>query len=363
MNEKTVYVAGTFDNSGGKFSKIAQQVFEQVKTENIDYRNGGYFRDLENIIDKIEDYKTVYWFPNVSNEEPKLVEEIKKRNESSILATSKRNIEKKYSFQQVIQHALRIKSNLLLEFSEKDKRYCGRIEDPLGNVFVDYSNDFSLIGKVLNKRVNELKGFTRVHSKNIGKAIQAPDEKEFFDIVKEYGNKFHDLIHPVPEATERFFGNASFRCERGFPSFKKEGNIFVSRRNVDKRSIGRESFVAVEEGLPVKYLGDNKPSVDTPIQLKLYDFYPNVKYMIHSHTYVRNAPFTSRIIPCGAVEEADEIITMLPDSKKTNFSVNLKGHGSIVLVDSVEKLRGINYVPRPMPEVHRKYAKEFINKN
>lgn len=39
--------------------------------------------------------------------------------------------------------------------------------------------------------------------------------------------------------------NVSFRCEKGFPSFRDKNIIYVSKRNMDKRMIGKEGFVAV----------------------------------------------------------------------------------------------------------------------
>lgn len=37
------------------------------------------------------------------------------------------------------------------------------------------------------------------------------------------------------------------------------------------------------EGQLLYYCGDDKPSVNTPIQVRLYEALPNIKYMIHSH--------------------------------------------------------------------------------
>ena len=357
---KTLFVGGSFDETNGKPSKIAKEVFKQVETKDSEYHNGGNFKELESLLDRIEHYKIIYWFPNIDNTKQKIVEEIKKRNDSSILITSKRNVEKDYKFEDILQHALKIKSNLILEFIQKDKRYFGRVEDSLGNEFLEYNDNFTLLGKVIKKSVDELDNFTRAHSESVGEKLETPDKMEFFEIVKEYAQTFHDLLYPASKSTERFLGNASFRCESGFPSFKHGNNIFVSRRNVDKRFISKDSFIAVKEILPVRYFGDLKPSVDTPIQLKLYEYYPKVNYAIHSHTYIKDAPFTSKIIPCGALEEADEIISLFPEREKGTIYANLKGHGSIALSSSLEKLKNIDYIPRPMPELHADYANEFL---
>lgn len=356
---KVLYIAGFFDDHNRRSSKIGEQIFKAVNLPDAEYYNGGSFQELSQILEQIKKYQLIFWFADVPNDKPKLVKEIKRRHKACVLITSKRNLEGKYTFLDLIFHAIGIKSNLFVEFSKKGEKYQGRVIDPLGNVFFNYNDDFGLVGKVLRKRADELLDYTRVFSERLGDELEIPDEKEFFELIKKYADVFHKLIHPHPEAANRFFGNASFRCERGFPSFKVDDLIFVSRRNVDKRAIDKNAFVAVKQELPVRYFGDNKPSVDTPIQIKLYDYFSSVRYMLHSHAYVEKAPFTSRIVPCGAIEEANEIIDIFPDKNKVNFSVNLKGHGSLILVDRVEHLRGVPYIAREMPEIHLDYAKNL----
>ena len=359
MTIKSLYVAGKFDDNGGKPSKIAKSVFDAIGPANSGSYNGGSFSELENILRQAEDAQLIYWFADVPNDKVKLVKEIKQRNKACVLVTSKRNTEGKYAFEDLIYRALDIKSNLLVEFTKPGNRYMGRVIDPLGNVFLDHNEDFTLVGKVLRKRVDELMSFTRISSDNAGSAVEIPDEKEFFKTVKEYAGVFHNLVHAHSDAANRFFGNASFRCERGFPSYRSGSLIFVSRRNVDKRFIDKGAFVGVKAEIPIRYFGDIKPSVDTPIQIKLYNFYPKVKFMLHSHVYVNDAPFTERVLPCGAVEEADEIARVFPDRNSVNFSVNLKGHGSLVLADATMHIKDVSYIPRGTPEVHKEYSEMF----
>jgi hypothetical protein len=354
---KSLCVVGTFDDNNGKFSKIGDIIYRSVKRENMDYINGGFFHDLQDTLYGVKDYGLIYWFANVPNDKEKLVRQIKEKNNACVLVTSKRNVDKNYDFQSLIYRALEIKSNLFVEFISKDGRYHGRIADPLANVFLDYTDDVSLIGKILKTRAEELLGYTRVPSIKIDERLDVPDEAEFFEIIKHYAGVFHDLIHAHPEATNRFFGNASFRCERGFPAFRRGDIIYVSRRNVDKRYINRDSFVAVKAGqIPVNYFGDDKPSTDTPINVKLYSYYPNIKYILHSHTNVDKTPFTNRIIPCGSLEEGDEITSLYPDKNSTNFHVNLRGHGSLTLADDIGFMKKIPYISRPMPDYHPEYA-------
>lgn len=352
---KSLYVSGKFDDAGGRPSKIARRIFETVKLPEMNYYNGGRYGELEKILDSIGEFKLVYWFADVDNSKEKLVKEIKNKNNACILVTSKRNAKDKYSFADLVYHALNIKSNLFVEFGLENSRYYGRVIDPLGNVFLDRTDNFDSAGKALKQRTDELMKYTRISSRQIGEKIEAPNEEKFFSLVKEYADKFHKLIHAHPEAVNRFFGNASFRCENGFPSFKDKNLIHVSKRNVDKREISSQSFVAVNPKLPLEYFGSSKPSVDSPIQVKLYEYYQDIRYMLHAHVYIENVPFTEHIVPCGAVEEFNEIIKLFPDRKSANFSVNLKGHGSLILVNNSDNLKYIHYLPRNIPEIHESY--------
>ena len=185
-----------------------------------------------------------------------------------------------------------------------------------------------------------------------------PELPAFFELVKQYARTFHDLIHPA-DGVERFLGNASFRCERGFPSFRHGKDVYVSRRNIDKRFIGPDMFVRVElKDHGVGYYGSDKPSVDTPVQLRLYDFFTRVRYMLHSHVYIKDAPFTDHAIPCGALEEVNEVIATFINEKNSamarkigDFSINLLGHGSIVFADNLNYMRSVQYYAREIPEV------------
>jgi len=356
LNKKTLYVGGTFDNNFGRSSKIADQVFKAINLD-ADYFNGGTYHDLEQALESINNYNLIFWFADVPNDKPKLIKDIKKRNKKCVLVTSKRNTEGKYSLDDLVYHALNNKSNLFVEISKSknNNRYQGRIVDPLGNIFLDSNDNFTLIGKVLGKRAKELSKYTRIGSKRVevkeeNKKVVIPNEKEFFEIVKNYGERFHELIHVHPNAVNRFLGNASY---------KKEGLIYVSRRNVDKRFIDPESFVLVNHHTkcPVEYFGDKKPSVDTPIQLKLYQFYENVNYMLHGHVYVKDAPMTNNVVPCGAIEEADEVIAKQMDPAAYNFAINLRGHGSILFAKDLDFLKNVKYVPRPWPELHEEFSK------
>jgi hypothetical protein len=352
---KVLFVCGTWNENGGKLSKVCDTIYNKLKecfTTQI--FNGGYLETLGVLADISIYYDIVIWFPNISNKvAAKYVEQIKRKNHKCLLVASKRN-DGKYSLADLIHRALGIKANLFVEFKKEDRIF-GRVIDPLGNMFIDWTEDIGKIGEAITKRLITISSFSRVGSVKVGEIVNIPDNQEFFTLVRRAADEFHKLIEK-PANPSRFLGNASFRCMYGFPSFRKDGLIYVSRRNVDKCNISRDSFIAVKEGISnkVEYFGDVKPSVDTPIQVRLYSYYKYINYIIHGHVYLKHFPYTKIAIPCGAIDEFDEIVNHFPNPDYTFFGVNLKGHGFVLLSQKLPHIAGVidgkGFMRRPMPE-------------
>jgi hypothetical protein len=355
---KSLFVGGSFDEQNGKFSNLADKIHSSLGFET-QYYNGGNYQDLLKLAEDVGKYETVFWLARIPEDKPRISATLKE-NGNFIFVSSKRNMDEKLTTFDMIYDALKIKSNLMLEFKRNEMVYLARVLDPLGNVFLDFNSNFELVGKVLGKRTKELASYTRVRTESIGEKIDPLVDEEFLGLIKHYAGSFSDFVYNNPEAINRHMGNASFRCASGFPSFRKDGLVYVSRRNVDKRGVDSDSFVAVDVNAPkLSYYGVKKPSVDTPIQVKLYQNYSNLNFMLHSHNYVRNAKFTDRIIPCGAVEEADEIMSLFPDKDVKAFSVNLKGHGSLVASSNLDYFKNLDYFARPIPEFHSDYLEDL----
>lgn len=291
------------------------------------------------------------------------------------MITSKRNDGEKYTFAELISRAIAIKANLTIEFvKDPDGLFNMMVFDPLGNVFYDGFMVDEMCAKLLN-RTKQLLTFTRVptiQETNL-ETPAVPEETEFFNFAHSCADIFHNLIKPA-KGTERFLGNLSFRCQSGFPSFRGEdGIIYVSRRNVDKSDIGAASFVPtyLDDTNTVKYFGEKKPSVDTPVQLRLYKHLHWANYMIHAHCYVDTIGIpetvtlsTTKPIPCGAIEEVAEILTTYRVGKfywefnkhPRLVAINLVGHGCILIAEDIEILKELQnhhdscFVARPMPE-------------
>lgn len=372
MNSRILFVGGNWDLNGGRKSKIVEEFAKFLP--NVTVYNGGNFNDLNDILESCVNYDIVLWWANVSNDLPK-IRNVKDINYKVMLVSSKRNVEGKYSFQDLLQRSFSLKSNLTIEFSMVDNKYYMRLFDSLGNMWYE-GFSIKLCSKILIERLNFIRSITREstvsNEENVGALAWffnmfkdemyesndnpfVPIKEEFLEIVRNYAYKFAEATFETKEV-KRFLGNASFRCPKGFPSFRDSKYIFVSKRNVNKEFIGIKEFVPVylEDG-KLFYCGDNKPSVDSPIQVRLYSLLPNINYMIHSHCYIENAPYTNVVLPCGALEEVDEIKNVIKkyydnDYNKDFYVVNLLGHGSIMMSNKPSQLKNIRMVGRKLPE-------------
>lgn len=384
MNTQMLIVGGTFDRDGGRPSGLVRSIDKSIREQtafDVTTVNGGWVEDLhDEILPSVLGYDVVLWFANVSNDEVKL-RDVKSINPKCILITSKRNDDGKYTFAELISRALAIKANLTIEFSkDPDGLFNMMLFDPLGNVFYDGFMVDEMCAKLLD-RTKQLLMFTRVPSvQDTNEAPVVPEETDFFDFAHSCADIFHNLIRPA-KGTERFLGNMSFRCQNGFPSFRGEnGIVYVSRRNIDKSDINATSFVPtyLDESKTTRYFGDSKPSVDTPVQLRLYKMFPWANYMIHAHCYVNTAGIpetemykTAHPVPCGTLEEVDEIYSIIPktinDPEGTVrlynknaprlLAVNLVGHGCILIAKDIEILKELQkhkdncFIQRSLPEM------------
>lgn len=361
---KILLVGGTFDSSDfGKPSKIVKEISEELKilsyfTWDVSLLNGGNISTLYDAFGcQICKHDVIIWMPNISNDvEDKMIDRIKQNNPTTILVQSKRVVEKEYSNEDIIKRLLRSHSALGIKVGlDLDSRYDFTLLDPLGNLYAQ-TNSVKSLASALFFRLKELTEFTRYKSIRLGNRKNFNVDEDFICCVKEVATKFTPLVSGA--STERFLGNASTRveptrCSYGFPAERlTKDKIAVSKRNVNKEMLTKNQFVLVTSstGVGVQYYGDDKPSVDAPIQIELFNYYNYVRFMIHGHVYIEGAPMTEHKIPCGALEEVADIIRLYPNSTSTNFSVNLKGHGCIMLADNVNYFRQQKFVARPFPE-------------
>jgi hypothetical protein len=362
---KILIVGGTFDENGGKPSGLVNKMFSpyagtiSIKDQNVEttFINGGSISHLMYALSKVISADIVIWFANVPDEEDesiKLIRQIKVINPKCILVESKRN-NNEYTPQEVVAHALKNKANLVVQFSKGDLEppllpnvFVMKVTDPLGNCWQLPTANYEVVADTVIRHAMYLQGITRKNTVQLVSELieDVPVDPRFLAIIRERGETFHNLINPA-EGT-RFLGNSSFRCESGFPSFRDPNhitNIFVTKRDIDKREIDAKGFVAVTEyESQILVFGPYKASVDTSIQLALYKKYPEINFMLHSHVFIKDAPHTFMFVPCGGMEEVEEVSKVYEKTKSKH--INLAGHGSLTLANTLDDFNDVEYYQR-----------------
>lgn len=338
-------VGGTFDEKGGKKSSLIQKLFEDKITNNDLLINGGNIEDIKNILNIVPDYKIIAWFPNISNEVPKM-RNVKEINPYSIFIMSKRN-DGKYSIKDIIVKGLENNANLIIEFSKNGDKFYMQDIDVLGYSWSEKTNDIEKFKKTLFDRIDFLLTTKRVKTYSDNTANNNYDliSYEYINLNKEYGIVFDELSKEVAQTT-RFLGNCSIRIK---------DKIFMSQRDVDKKVLSKKTFVEVyKKDNKIFYKGNIKPSKDTAIQLELYNKFPQINYIIHCHCYIEDGYFTNIQCPCGDLKEVDEINMIIENNhleKDNVIKINLIGHGSILMTNNIKELYNINYIKRNYPEI------------
>lgn len=370
---KILVVGGTYDRDGGKESGLIRKLggaLTKFTKDHIAYANGGYIEDLKLLLNDTKSYDAVFWFANVSNDEEK-IRDVKEVAPHTLLVNSKRNDfveegKQKYDMEELLQRALALKANLCFEFCKlNDGIFRIKVFDPLGCVWYE-GTDINDAVVATVKRLHYLKSVTRKPSVTVEDKVDVvftERDNEFLEFIKSSAETFHKLMC-LPAEVKRFVGNASLRfksatrCMSGFPAIRRDDYILISRRNVDKTGISEKDFVPcyLDEDGRVAFVGENKPSVDAPVQLRLFNALPNIDYILHGHCYIKGAPMTSMAIPCGAVEEVDETLATLTKQYKTLegtfYVLNLKGHGCLIMAnsDKLDAMKDVEFYVRPMPE-------------
>lgn len=76
--------------------------------------------------------------------------------------------------------------------------------------------------------------------------------------------------------------------------------------------------------------------------------------MIHSHCYLKDTPYTKTPLPCGAINEVNEILSTIKENYKSLnkhfYKINLIGYGIIIMSNKLEKIKKIETISRNLPE-------------
>jgi len=316
---KTIIIGGDFKETP-KASSVITKLSNNFYKPNI--INGGTTEDIASI--DISGNDLIIWAPNIDNE---LEKHYPKKDTGSVLICSK-VIHSDRTELDAITRIFKMNGNAVVAISPGEK-FNFKLIDALGNVWYNGDNINELSASIKNIYI-WTKSSTRQKTKN----------RDFEESINSNLEKLVELNKIVADKFElscgRFFGNSSTRCMKMFPSEREGDYILVSKRNVDKKRLTTDDFVNVWfDGETVFYKGNNKPSVDTPIQVNIYKNNPNINYMIHGHSYIKGFPFTKNYFPCGDLREFYEVNKYI---NSNTGGINLLNHGFLLYSETIEEL-------------------------
>ena len=330
MNPKTIVVGGDFGEIPRQ-SRIIDEIWNPYRSY-IDCINGGTMEDLKNI--DLSSYNLILWMPNISNEEKKFYP---KKPIGSVLIISK-VLRNENSEKDAISRIFKMNANAVITIDKSKDEFVFKTIDALGNFWWETTNPETII-RYCNW-IWKVYGLSkRIRSEKIENSENIP-QPYYEDL-----DRFMELNRKVASKAEsmggRYFGNCSTRCNNLFPSTRVNGQILVSPRNLDKSGIFPHDMILVESNSSVvRYYGDRKPSIDTPVQIRIYQNAPEINYMIHGHYYIYGAPFTKSFYPCGDLREYDEIAEIIAKTYD-NYAmgaINLRNHGFLLYSSTIDQM-------------------------
>lgn len=331
---------------GGNFGDIPKQssVVRKIETyfknssDDVLVKNGGTIDMLPTTLMGLS-----IWMPNVDNETPK---QYPSKNIGTCLIVSKvvRNEPNQHKYTEAVSRIFKMNGNAVIAIENIKGLFEFSLIDALGNIWITTTNIEVLCSTIIK--------FYDWHNKQERRSISKSKDK--LDITSELfpsGLSFLDIVRRnanniMNNSGTRYFGNCSTRCQQTFPSMRLEELFLFSPRNSDKNYLTLSDMIIIKDG---KYIGDKKPSVDTPVQLELYKRLPNINYMIHGHAFLEYGISTDEYYVCGDIREIESIMSKL-NPNCTSFMINLKGHGYLIGADSITTLSILtNNTPKMMP--------------
>jgi hypothetical protein len=181
-----------------------------------------------------------------------------------------------------------------------------------------------------------------IRRRSLHKAHEIPNVPYLNNIV-DFSRKMQPAFSQIIErnvSSGRWPGNFSFRCTHGFLSSRTEDGFIITRRDVDKTGLTENDFVFVSLNLEndsLAYSGTEgvKPSIDSPVHRLIYERIPWVKSVVHGHLQAHGDRVHLEKLqrwPCGAENEAYDIIKVSPQEARDLWVVNVEGHGFVALI-------------------------------
>lgn len=154
--------------------------------------------------------------------------------------------------------------------------------------------------------------------------------KREFELFKGMCNLLYrkNLMTPFYEGSTRSHGSLALKVNKG---------LLITSRGSNKENLKPDDIVLVSKIdwkngiIEVISSSQTKASLNAPLIQKIFDSYPNVNAVVHTHSFDLNHPTTDFAETPGTLEYALGPIKLL---KKSEI-VNLKDHGLIVVGDDL----------------------------
>jgi hypothetical protein len=175
--------------------------------------------------------------------------------------------------------------------------------------------------------------YTTFPIKRLSGLSTKPDLSGLLYLTHEYAKLFNNPVDLG--STIRQVGNVSV---------KRDNKVFISCTNTNKLTLTEKQMVEVYlDNDVIYYYGSRPPSIDTCIHLLLYKKLPKIRYILHTHGFLKKAKTTKVEYPAGVVEEVYEVEKLISDTNQTEYFVNVKGHGSLAMVKHLDSLRDLPF--------------------
>jgi len=324
-------VGGTWGTEGkpsGVVSKLALE-FQAVRTF-----NGG---TISTLLTDMTRWPLVIWMPNIANEWDAYYPT---KNRGAVLVCSK-VMREGYTRADSVSRIFTMHANAVIEVRPReDGKFAFGLRDAMANWWAEPGIDLASLVSSIMELYWWTKGSIRTGSSRIDE--RGEDLQKLMELTHEVADTVENSIG------ERYFGNVSTRCQGMFPGVRhSEDQVLISPRNTDKKRLSADDMVLVDIASSggVRYYGPRKPSVDTPVQLWLFETFPEINYFIHGHARVKDAPTTKKYFPCGDMREAFEIQNMIAMQLERAGGgrimadvINLRNHGFLLYARTLQAL-------------------------
>ena len=356
---RLLVIAGVFNAEGGGPSPFADTFIERSRKHfDLQAFNGGDPALLDEAVSLCGSFRAILWLAHVKD--GGYLSRIKEVNKDCLLIQARRNDRKRNSLCEIILDMDKNGTDLCLIIDHDREKYDFKLLDTVANLWYEGPDTSEVITRLqwYIDHVAELKRIKSAPSDFTPSKITI--DEDYYQIVRLFGAILKN-VYKTAKSSECIMDSGALRSMHGYPSVRTDDAVLVSCRNIDARGITKDDFVPVETRTDVvSYSGNREPAIDTAVHLQLYKYYQNVKYIIHTHCCVEHAPMTSIYVPCGCIEDVDEINKIYPNRNSCDFAINLLGHGCIILAENLGYFTQCRLVAKHFPEKMKKDHLDYM---